>query len=97
MEKLRDAYARATDPTENKRIATETQVLTTQVVTRIPLGEWYSVSAVRANIMLLNRLLPVTAFWGCEAVILHRCAREGARAQRGLEKTVRYGSTFRPA
>jgi peptide/nickel transport system substrate-binding protein len=66
MEKLRNAYARATDPAEKRRIATETQVLNTQVVSHIPLGEWYSVSAVRANVMLLNPLPPVTAFWGVE-------------------------------
>jgi peptide/nickel transport system substrate-binding protein len=66
MEKVRDAYARATDPAEKRRIATEAQVLNTQIVTHIPLGEWYAVRAVRANITLLNPLPPVTVFWGVE-------------------------------
>jgi peptide/nickel transport system substrate-binding protein len=66
MEKVRDAYARATDPSEKKRIATEAQVLNTQVVTHIRLGEWYGVGAVRANVTLLNPLPPVTVFWGVE-------------------------------
>jgi peptide/nickel transport system substrate-binding protein len=66
MEKVRDAYARATDPAEKMRIATEAQVLNTQVVTHIPLGEWHAVTAVRANITLRNPLPPVTVFWGVE-------------------------------
>jgi peptide/nickel transport system substrate-binding protein len=66
MESVRDAYARATDPAEKKRIATEAQVLNTQVVTHIPLGEWYGVGAVRANVTLLNPRPPVTVFWGVE-------------------------------
>jgi peptide/nickel transport system substrate-binding protein len=41
-------------------------VLNTQIVTHIPLGEWYAVRAVRANITLLNPLPPVTVFWGVE-------------------------------
>jgi peptide/nickel transport system substrate-binding protein len=66
MEKVRDAYARASDPAEKRRIATEAQVLNTQVVTHIPLGEWHEVTAVRANITLPNPLPPVTVFWGVE-------------------------------
>ena len=66
MEKVRDAYARATDPAEKKRIATEAQVLNTQVVTHIPLGEWYSVGAVRADVTLLDPPPPVTVFWVVE-------------------------------
>ena len=66
VEKVRDAYARATDPAEKRRIATEAQVLNTQVVTHIPLGEWYAVSAVRANVTVPEPLSPVTVFWGVE-------------------------------
>jgi hypothetical protein len=51
---------------EAARIATEAQVLNTRVVTYIPLGEWYRVRAVRANIILPNPLPPVTAFWDTE-------------------------------
>jgi peptide/nickel transport system substrate-binding protein len=66
MENLRDLYARATDAAEKRRIATEAQVLNTRVVTHIPLGEWYSVDAVRANISLPNPLPPIPVFWGIE-------------------------------
>lgn len=66
MESLRDAYARATDAAEKRKIATEAQVLNTRVVTHIPLGEWYRVRAVRANISLPNPLPPVSVFWGIE-------------------------------
>jgi peptide/nickel transport system substrate-binding protein len=41
-------------------------VLNTRVVTHIPLGEWYSVEAVRANIALPNPVPPLTVFWGIE-------------------------------
>jgi peptide/nickel transport system substrate-binding protein len=66
MEKLRDAYARANDPAERQRIAVQAQVLNTQVVTHIPLGEWYAVGAVRANVTYLDPLPPVAVFWGAE-------------------------------
>jgi peptide/nickel transport system substrate-binding protein len=66
MEGVREAYARATEPAEKKRIATEAQVLNTRVVTHIPLGEWYSVEAVRANIALPTPVPPLTVFWGIE-------------------------------
>jgi peptide/nickel transport system substrate-binding protein len=62
MEKVHDAYARATDPAEKKPIANEAQVLNTQVVTHIPLGEWYIVGAIRANVTLLNPFPRVTVF-----------------------------------
>jgi peptide/nickel transport system substrate-binding protein len=66
MEGVREAYARATEPAEKRKIATEAQLLNTRVVTHIPLGEWYSVEAVRANIALPNPLPPLTIFWGIE-------------------------------
>jgi hypothetical protein len=34
------------------------------VVTHIPLGEWYAVSAVRSNIETLAHPPPVPVFWG---------------------------------
>jgi peptide/nickel transport system substrate-binding protein len=66
MEKLRERYARATDPEQKKKIAEETQIHNTKVVTHIPLGEWFSVSAVRSNISTLDPLPPVTVFWGVD-------------------------------
>jgi peptide/nickel transport system substrate-binding protein len=35
-----------------------------EVVTHIPLGEWYGVSGVRANISTMAVPPPVTVFWG---------------------------------
>jgi peptide/nickel transport system substrate-binding protein len=64
MEKLRDSYARASDPAEKKRISEEAQLFNTEVVTHIPLGEWYTVSAVRSNVETLAQPPPVTVFWG---------------------------------
>ena len=45
MEKLRDQFARETDPAKQKAIAEAVQVRDTQVVTHIPLGQWYSALA----------------------------------------------------
>ena len=41
MEKLRDEFARETDPAKQKAIAEAVQVREGQVVTHIPLGQWY--------------------------------------------------------
>ena len=41
MEKLRDEFARETDPAKQKAIAEAVQVRDDQVVTHIPLGQWY--------------------------------------------------------
>ena len=64
MEKVRDAYARATTLAEKQRIAKEAQLLNTKVVTHIPLGEWYVVAAVRNDVQMLWPPPPVTVFWG---------------------------------
>ncbi len=41
MEKLRDDFARETDPAKQKAIAEAVQVREAQIVTHIPLGQWY--------------------------------------------------------
>jgi peptide/nickel transport system substrate-binding protein len=64
MEMLRQSYARATEASEKKRIAEAAQALNTRVVTHIPLGEWYTVAAVRNNVETLAAPPPVTVFWG---------------------------------
>jgi peptide/nickel transport system substrate-binding protein len=64
MERLRERYARARNALEQKQIAREVQILNTQIVTHIPLGEWYAVAAVRGNVELLPQAPPVTVFWG---------------------------------
>jgi peptide/nickel transport system substrate-binding protein len=66
MEKVRDAFARASDAEQKKKIAQEAQVLNTTVVTHIPLGEWFALEAVRENITMPNPPAPVTVFWGVD-------------------------------
>jgi peptide/nickel transport system substrate-binding protein len=64
MEKLRDKFTRAATQAEKKAIAEETQRYALQIVTHVPLGEWYGVSAVRSNIGTMQVPPPVTVFWG---------------------------------
>jgi len=64
VEKLRDRFARASGDADKKAIAEETQRRALQVVTHVPLGEWYSAGAVRANIQTREVPPPVTVFWG---------------------------------
>ena len=64
MEALRAAYARTVSLAEKRQIAERAQVLNTTVVTHIPLGEWYGVTAVRSNVETLPAPPPVTVFWG---------------------------------
>src|SRR2546421_1888029 len=64
-ERLRDQYARATDPAAQKAIAEAVQVRLTQAPTHVPLGQWYGSVAVRKNVAGLL-LAPVTVFWNVE-------------------------------
>ncbi len=66
MEKLRDRFTRETDPTKRKAIADEAQVHNTKIVTHVPAGEWYGVSARRSNIAFPEVLPPFLVFWGLE-------------------------------
>jgi peptide/nickel transport system substrate-binding protein len=62
MEKLRDDFARATDPAKQKEIAEAVQVREAEVVTHIHLGQWYQPAAARKNVAgLLTAPAPV--FW----------------------------------
>jgi peptide/nickel transport system substrate-binding protein len=64
LEKLRDKYVRA-DTLEDKRtVADAVQTYAMQVVTHVPLGEWFGVGAARDNIAFPKPLPPVTVFWG---------------------------------
>jgi peptide/nickel transport system substrate-binding protein len=65
MEKLRNAYARETDPAKQKEIAADVQLRNTQVTTHVFLGQWYQPAAVRKNV---NGVLtaPVPVFWNVE-------------------------------
>ena len=66
METLRDRYAHARTPREKREIAELTQILNTRIVTYIPLGEFYAVTAVRRAVETLDPLPPVTVFWGID-------------------------------
>ena len=62
MEKLRDDFARATDPAKQKEIAEAVQVREAEVVTHIHLGQWYQPAASRKNVTgFLTAPAPV--FW----------------------------------
>ncbi len=50
MEKLRDQFARETDPAKQKAIAEAVQVRATEIVTHVTLGQWYQPGITRANI-----------------------------------------------
>jgi peptide/nickel transport system substrate-binding protein len=64
MEKLRDKFALATTEAEKKAVVEEVQRYAMQIVTHVPLGEWFGVSAVRANIGTMPVPPPITVFWG---------------------------------
>jgi peptide/nickel transport system substrate-binding protein len=65
MEKLRDDYARATDPAKQKELAEAVQVRATQNVPHISLGQWYQPGAARRGITgILTAPAPV--FWNVE-------------------------------
>jgi peptide/nickel transport system substrate-binding protein len=62
IEKLRDDFARATDPAKQKEIAEAVQVREAEVVTHIHLGQWYQPAAARKNLTgMLTAPAPV--FW----------------------------------
>jgi peptide/nickel transport system substrate-binding protein len=65
MEKLRDDFARETDPAKQKAIAEAVQVRLTEYPTHIPLGQWYAAVAVRKNVTGMIEA-PVTVFWNVE-------------------------------
>jgi len=65
MEKLRDQYARETDPAKQKDIAAAAQVRNTEVTTHLFLGQWYQPIAARKNIYGIPTA-PVPVFWNVE-------------------------------
>ena len=62
LERLRDQFARETDPVKQKAIAEAVQVRWTQYPTHVFLGQWYQPSAVRKNIDGII-VAPVPVFW----------------------------------
>lgn len=65
IEKLRDAYARETDPAKQKDLAIAVQKRANELVMYIPLGEYFQPSAVRKNVV---GMLPSPAYvlWNVE-------------------------------
>jgi peptide/nickel transport system substrate-binding protein len=65
MEKLRDQFARETDPAKQKAIAEAVQVRNTEITTHLFLGQWYQPGAGRKNVTgILTAPAPV--FWNVE-------------------------------
>jgi peptide/nickel transport system substrate-binding protein len=62
MEKLRDEFARETDPAKQKAIAEAVQVRATQWTSHIFLGQWYQPIAARSNVSGILTA-PVPVFW----------------------------------
>jgi peptide/nickel transport system substrate-binding protein len=62
LEMLRDDFARETDPAKQKAIAEAVQVREGQVVTHIPLGQWYLGAAMRKNVDGMLEA-PAPLFW----------------------------------
>jgi peptide/nickel transport system substrate-binding protein len=65
MERLRDQFARETDPAKQKQIAEAVQVRNTEVTTHIHLGQWYYPTALRRNVVGMPAA-PVPVFWNIE-------------------------------
>jgi peptide/nickel transport system substrate-binding protein len=62
MEKLRDQFARETDPAKQKAIAEAVQVRATKAVSHINLGQWYQPIAARKSVSGILTT-PVPVFW----------------------------------
>ena len=65
LEKLRDAFSKETDPAKQKQIAEATQLRVLEYPTHVPLGQFTTPTAIRANV---NGLLqtPAMALWNVE-------------------------------
>jgi peptide/nickel transport system substrate-binding protein len=64
-EKLRDQFARETDPAKQKEIAAAVQKRDTEITTHLFLGQYYLPAAVRKNIDGVP-IAPVPVFWNIE-------------------------------
>jgi peptide/nickel transport system substrate-binding protein len=63
MEKLRDDFARETDPARQKAIAEQVQVRAFEIMTHIPLGQWYQPAAIRRGVIDGILTAPAPVFW----------------------------------
>jgi peptide/nickel transport system substrate-binding protein len=62
IQKLRDDYAKETDPAKQKAITEAVQVRVTEYPTHVHLGQWYQPVALRSNVDGTVQA-PVTVFW----------------------------------
>ena len=62
MERLRDRFAEASDEAERRAIAEAVQARGRAITTHIPLGQWHSLQAARANVDGMFQTI-VTVFW----------------------------------
>ena len=62
MEKLRDQFARETDPAKQKAVAEAVQVQATKMTSHIHLGQWYQPIAARRSVAGILTT-PVPVFW----------------------------------
>ena len=65
MEKLRDDFARASDPAKQKEIAEAVQKRNIEITAEIPVGEYVSPMAMRKNVKGLV-IAPAPVFWNLE-------------------------------
>jgi len=63
MEKLRDDFARETDPARQKAIAEQVQARAFEIMTHIPLGQWYQPGAARKGVVDGILTAPAPVFW----------------------------------
>jgi peptide/nickel transport system substrate-binding protein len=63
MEKLRDAFAKETDPQKQKAIAEQVQARAMQIGTHIHLGQWYQPAAIRKDAVSGILTTPAPVFW----------------------------------
>jgi peptide/nickel transport system substrate-binding protein len=64
LEKLRDNFVKAATPAERKAAADAVQIHAMQVITHVPLGEWFGAEAIRDTVTVPSPMAPVSVFWG---------------------------------
>jgi peptide/nickel transport system substrate-binding protein len=62
IEKMRDAFAKESDPAKQKQIALDLQAYWVEHPTHVNLGQWYQPTAMRANVDGMM-VAPVPVFW----------------------------------
>ncbi len=63
VEKLRDAFAKESDPAKQKALAEQVQTRAMQVGTHIHLGQWFQPAAVRKEVISGLLTSPAPVFW----------------------------------